>query len=354
MESLKINQDEVVTTKVNKFSKKMVVSSFLNNIFKYLMIILFLLLIFCHIKNFNELKRISNNINKNKIGKNIDSSFKYHLYERKMISEKMIKYSGWILKKNEPYFINGIIRKFKPKKCLEIGVARGGSSIIILNALKDISDSFLVSLDLNNKHPGYYVGENAKKYFPELTRNKKWQLYTGEQPHKFLDKLNLKFDFLFLDTVHFTPGELINIIEVMPFLEENAIIILHDTMIHLSTINTYYSPREVKFHPSQIFLMTSLPGYKVILEDEEKGTENIGAVFLNSNNEKDYLNYFLLLLSPWEYMPSNTHIEELRAFISKYYKKKIFLHLFNRAVEENKIYINNFKSIYKKVFRKEK
>ena len=141
MESLKINQDEVVTINLNKFSKKMAVSSILNNIFRYLMIILFLLLIFYQIKKYNELKRI-------KIRKNSDSSFKYHLYEREMISEKMIKYSGWILKKNEPYFINGIIRKFKPKKCLEIGVARGGSSIIILNALKDISDSFLVSLDL--------------------------------------------------------------------------------------------------------------------------------------------------------------------------------------------------------------
>ena len=353
MESLKINQDKVVTTKKNKFSKKMAVSSILNNILRYLTIILFLLLIFYQIKNFNGLKRISKNINEIKIGKNIEPSFKYHLYEREMISEKMIKYSGWYLSKNEPYFINGIIRKFKPKKCLEIGVARGGSSIIILNALKDINDSFLVSLDLYNKYPSYYVGENAKKYFPELTRNNKWQLYTGEQPHKFLDKLNLKFDFLFLDTVHFTPGELINIIEAMPFLEENAIIILHDTMLHLPSIYNDHRRREVLNHPSQIFLMTSIPGYKVIIEDKEKGAENIGAVFLNSNNENDYLNYFLLLLSPWEYMPSNTHIEELRAFISKYYKNKIFLHLFNRAVEENKIYINNFKSI-KKVFRKKK
>ena len=148
MESLKINQDEVVTTNLKKFSKKMAVSSILNNIFRYLMIILFLLLIFYQIKKYNELKRINKNINENKIGKIIDSSFKYHLYEREMISEKKIKYSGWLLKKNEPYFINGIIRKFKPKKCLEIGVARGGSSIIILNALKDINDSFLVSLDL--------------------------------------------------------------------------------------------------------------------------------------------------------------------------------------------------------------
>jgi hypothetical protein len=51
-------------------------------------------------------------------------------------------------------------------------------------------------------------------------------------------------------------------------------------------------------------------------------------------------------------MPSKTKIEELRVFILKHYKKKIFLNLFNRAVEENNIYINNFKSIYKKVFKK--
>ena len=64
-----------------------------------------LLFIIYQSKNINELKRIIKNINENKIGKNIDLNFKYHLYEREMISEKMIKYSGWILKKNEPYFI---------------------------------------------------------------------------------------------------------------------------------------------------------------------------------------------------------------------------------------------------------
>ena len=188
------------------------------------------------------------------------------------------------------------------------------------------------------------------KYFPELKSNNKWQLYTGEQPHKFLDKLNLKFDFLFLDTVHLTPGELINIIEVLPFLEENAIIIMHDTMFHLPT-NRYYIPREVKFHPSQIYLFTSLAGHKVIIEDTKKGAENIGAVFLHSNKEKYYLNYFLLLLSPWEYMPTKSQIEELRSFILKYYKNEIFLLLFNRAVKENEIYINNFKNVYNKVFK---
>lgn len=80
-------------------------------------------------------------------------------------------------------FINGLIRKYKPKNCLEIGVADGGSSILILNAIQDIQNSSLVSLDLNiqlyydqSKMTGYRVNQ----YFPELTQN--WKLLTGKQP----------------------------------------------------------------------------------------------------------------------------------------------------------------------------
>ena len=123
---------------------------------------------------------------------------------------------------------------------------------------KDIKDSFLISLDLNTKlycnnnfNTGYIVNQN----FSELT--KKWKLFTGEQSHKFLVKLKLKFDFLLLDTAHFSPGELINIIEVLPFLEEKAIIVLHDIMYHLPS-NNYFIPKEKKFHPSNIYLMSVL------------------------------------------------------------------------------------------------
>ena len=284
--------------------------------------------------------------NNNLSFKKFDIHFKYHNYQREMITEKMKRYSSWQLGRIEPYFINGIIRKYKPKKCLEIGVANGGSSIIILNAIKDIQNSFLISLDLNTKL--YYnskleTGYNVYKYFPELTKN--WKLYTGDQPHKFLDKLNLKFDFLFLDTAHFSPGELINIIEVLPFLEENAIIVLHDIMYHLISRNNI-RPKEIKSHPSNIFLMTSLYGDKVIIERDDKRIVNIGAIRLYPNQKKYYLNYFLLLLTPWEYLPSEDHIRDIREFIKKYYKKEIYLNLFNKSIEENKIYIHKFKKFY--------
>jgi len=53
---------------------------------------------------------------------------------------------------------------------------------------------------------------------------------------------------------------------------------MHDVMFHLPT-NRCYNPREVKYHPSQIYLMTSLVGYKVIIEDHQKGVENIRDVY---------------------------------------------------------------------------
>lgn len=304
------------------------------NFLKFGIIILFIFVLYC-------LRKLETFYSKNKF----DINFEYHNYQRQIITERMKKYSFWQLGGDQPFFINGIIRKYKPKKCLEIGVAAGGSSIVILNAIKDIKNSFLISLDLNTifyQDNKFKTGYSVFKYFPELT--KKWKLFTGEQSHKFLDKLNLKFDFLLLDTAHFSPGEIINIIEVFPFLEDNAIIVLHDIMLHLPSYNKLknYKP---KYHPSNIYLMASLYGDKVIIKKEGKllYRTNIGAIHLYSNQKKYYLSYFLLLLSPWEYMPTEEHIQELRDFIKKYYKEEIYLDIFNKAVAENKIYINNYK-----------
>lgn len=140
----------------------------------------------------------------------------------------------------EANFINGIIRKHKLKTCLEIGVANGGSSILILNAIKDFENSCLVSIDLFThvlSDPKNKIGYRAYEFFPELTKN--WKLFTGDQPHKFLVDLNMKFDLLFLDSAHFSPGEIINFIEVLPFLKENAIIIVHDLLWH------FYKKKEI-------------------------------------------------------------------------------------------------------------
>ena len=272
------------------------------------------------------------------------TNFNYTNYETFIITKDMEKKAGWMyMNSNQYYLINGIIRKHKPKMCLEVGVALGGSSILILNAIKDIKDSSLVSLDLNTNlyfNSRYKTGYRVKMYSPELTN--KWQLYTGEQPHVFLEKLKLKYDFVFLDTAHITPGEIINLIEILPFLKENAIIILHDIVWHFS--KEANSNKIISISSPTLVLMSSLRGDKIILKDK-LNIENMGAIFLYQNQEKYYLDYFLLLLNFWEYMPSEKQIEELRVFIKKYYDKDLYLLIFESAIRNNKNYVNKLKKI---------
>ena len=279
-------------------------------------------------------KKLSNDIpiNKNNNERKYDINFKYEDYDKDIITDKIIKYSGWMITLKQAQFINGIIRKNKLKNCLEIGVASGGSSVLILNSIKDIKNSILVSLDLNknvyndkNKLTGYRVNE----YFPELAKN--WKLYTGDQAHKFLVKLNIKFDFLFLDSAHISPGEMLNFIEALPFLNNNAIVIMHDLLWHFAYV------KRTKFYPSCINLISTIYGDKIFLSQPGKTISNIGAIFLHSNQKLHYLDYFLLLLNFWEYMPTDTQLNDLRSFIQKYYKDEIYIHIFDTAVSNNKI-----------------
>ena len=266
-----------------------------------------------------------------------DINFKYENYESNIITNKIKKESGWIITEGEANFINGIIRKNKLKNCLEIGVANGGSSILILNAIKDMDNSILVSLDINDKvfnDPTKKVGYRVNEYFPEL--NKNWKLFTGDQPHKFLVKLNMKFDFLFLDSAHVAPGEIINFIEALPFLNENAIVVIHDLVWHLFKRESIQS----KVYPSITPLVPAIYGDKVLLGASNGEVNNIVSVFLYPHQENHYIDYFLILLNSWEYMPLDNQIEDLRIFIKNYYKKNIYLNLFNTAVSHNKKAIN--------------
>lgn len=320
---------------LNNVNKKNV----LNKTGKLLFFIFFsLIIIICSILCFYYLYQIKNLINKNKIEKsfNIETNFNYSDYERNIITKKIIKKAGFQLSLKQVYFINGILRYYRPKKCLEVGVANGGSSIIILNAIKDIKNSFLISLDLNTQlylNTNLKTGFRVQKFFPELTKT--WKLLTGDLPHKFLTKLNETFDFIFLDTTHMAPGEILNFIEVLPFLKEKAIMIIHDTLWHFS--------EKIKFYPSNIYLFPNIRGKKILLKNN-KGIDNIGGVILYPNQRKYYLDYFLILLCFWEYIPTDNQLNDMRKFIKKYYNNNLYLQIFNLAVRYNQFAVEKHNS----------
>ena len=127
---------------------------------KYLIIIFFFLISFT-ISTFITIKY------KNRYQASIDNiniyldTYETNVYLR--IKEKLKTNKCSEMWSNQMEFLNGVVRKFRPKKIVEIGVKYGGASCIILNAIQDIENAHLYSIDLSNDS---HIGKCVKYLFP--------------------------------------------------------------------------------------------------------------------------------------------------------------------------------------------
>jgi predicted O-methyltransferase YrrM len=231
-------------------------------------------------------------------------------------------------------FINALILRKKPKKLLEIGVSAGGSSIVILNAIKDFSDAKLFSIDLNdiwykdtNYKTGYYVDN-----YPQLKG--KWKLFTGGLALKFIEEIALggEVDFCLIDTVHYNPGEIFDILMVLPFLKDDAVIVFHDVALH-----TYFSLKgRIALGQKAItnnLLMSSITGEKYLMDSMEGiNFPNIAGIKINKHTKENVFEIFNLLILKWSYIPTEVQEGEIFSHFSKYY---------------NEYYINYLKEVFK-------
>lgn len=263
--------------------------------------------------------------------KNLENKIKFDKYEVSRfyeIKDILDNHNCSQMWKNQREFLNGIIRKFKPKKVLEIGVASGSSSIIILNAIKDVKNSRLYSIDLFS---GQNVGYCAKIFFPKLI--KKWSLFTGNIASEFMEKIGNNIDLVFIDTAHFEPGEIMDFLIVLPFLKENAIAIFHDIGNQITK-----SRKRQEWAPYIIF--NAIRGKKILPSGNEILTQDIGAIILEGNQKSFYHDYFRLLGGQWQYFPKELHINSLRKYFSKYYDKDCIT-MFEEAVSFNREFVKN-------------
>jgi len=244
------------------------------------------------------------------------------------IKQKLIENHCSDMWANQREFLNGVIRKFLPKKILEIGVNRGGSSIIILNAIKDIKNSKLFSIDLFSDK---IIGKCVKEYFPELS--KKWQLFTGNIASEFMEKIGKNIDLVFIDSGHWEPGEILDFLMILPFLKENAIIIFHDiaNQITVSKVRDEWAP---------YIIFNGIRGKKILPSGNKILTHDIGAIILENNQKKYYHDYFRLLGGQWQYFPKEIYINSLKKHFKKYYDKEC-LFMFNEAVVFNREFVKN-------------
>jgi predicted O-methyltransferase YrrM len=229
---------------------------------------------------------------------------------------------------SERLFLNGIIRHFKPTKLLEVGIAAGGSSALILNAIQDIPGAMLYSHDYNSEYyrePGKPSGFVVHENCAELAN--KWKLMTGGLVAEHLDSIGGDIDFVLLDTMHSNPGEFLDFLMILPYLRSNAIVVIHDISLHMGP----HDWCQRSFTCGVLF--SALRGLKIVPESQLNNHShdymtdnlplpNIGAVILDSNMMSQVDDIFRLLSLSWEYQISDHDLLIANNHFKKHYGDK--------------------------------
>lgn len=189
-------------------------------------------------------------------------------------------------------FLAGLLKRYRPKTLLEVGVFAGGSSALMLHMLDKLGlESELVSVDLEDRwfnNPKLPTGWAAKKLYPD---KKNWHLYTGKFLPEIIEDLNLEFDFCFLDTAHAIPGEILDYLVALPFMREGGIVALHDTALYF--FNNHYKALATRI------LLASAVGKKITPRKLSEKDANLGAFEITADTYKYVGDVFSALGMPW-------------------------------------------------------
>ena len=201
----------------------------------------------------------------------------------------------------ESAFLCGMIRERKPTKIVEVGVAGGATTAIILKCIEDLgltSDTEVFSVDIleqfyrgNGERTGYladHIIESGEGKF-------RHSFFLGKPLPEVIDIIGDSIDFVILDTVHALPGEMLDFLTIFPYLRNGACIVLHDIA------NNHYGRHSNAF-ATQI-LLNSVIAERYVMKDQSRLYKypNIGAFVLTDNTEMSIPSIFGNLLVSWSY-----------------------------------------------------
>jgi len=217
-------------------------------------------------------------------------------------------------------FLCGLIKECKPKKMVEIGVAAGGTTAVILNCINELGlKTKVYSLDLfknyyryHNKKTGYLIEESKRILGTRLDHT----LCIGKFAVEYVKQIGEDIDFLILDTVHSLPGELLDFLAFFPLLKQGTVVVVHDIVLN------HYSSNIDGFATK--VLLDIVAGEKFVDVDEDGSLSNIGAFVVNEDTKKYIENVFSALTITWKYIPDNRELEIYRENYKENYIDNFF------------------------------
>lgn len=232
------------------------------------------------------------------------------------IAEHYFKTDNAEMSEIDHNFLVYLLDAFKPKKILELGVAAGGTSCLLLKHTGEGQHVFGVDLATNyyripSEPVGFEIAKNCSK-----EERERHTLITGRDIVDCIEEIGGGIDFCLLDTSHVLPGELLQFFVVYPYLADGACVVLHDISLN------FHPERQDKFTLYSYFsystklLFCSLASKCKMLPDQS--WPNIGAVIMDSETKNNIDSTFFALGVSWFEFPAS-QISKYREFIARHY-----------------------------------
>ncbi|MFG6346914.1 MAG: class I SAM-dependent methyltransferase [Lachnospiraceae bacterium] len=212
-------------------------------------------------------------------------------------------------------FLCGLLKRYHPHKVVEVGVAGGATTAVIMKCLELIhSDAEVYSIDLNRqyyrneeKQTGYQLEEIKDK----LANYANHRFLLGHILPEVIDDIGNDIDFVILDTVHSLPGELLDFLCILPYLRDGAIVVMHDITLNFDGNRDAFATK---------IILNSAFGEKYYNYSDR--VLNIAALKINGDTRKYAANLFSAFSITWTDFPSDLEVELYRKNYEKYYDEE--------------------------------
>lgn len=234
---------------------------------------------------------------------------------RPLTDEMYRKRPAWAVGSVSDYdaaFFSGLAMVVKPKKIVEVGVASGWGSVMLLKSLQEagVTDYEYFGVDISHRFyhdNSYATGQVMNEVTPELAL--RYRLLTGRSIAEVAPEIGEGIDFAFIDAHHMHPWATLDLLALLPFLVPESWVTMHDLNLCLKE-NHKHKNRGPKY------LFESWDGDKVhsIQVPTMAGALRLGA------DPKEHLPLLLdVLYTPWELPVDGRHLTAITNILTKAY-----------------------------------
>lgn len=235
-------------------------------------------------------------------------------------------------------FLCGIIKQIRPKKILEVGVAEGGTTAVIVKSLEILGlncDMFSVDLYEQLWHDKRletgYIYKKQKK-----TEDINHRFLFGKTVAGRLSQIGGEIDLVILDTTHQMPGEVLDFLSVLPFLSKDCMVVLHD--LNLSYLKAQTA--SLSSIRSAMGIIATKVVYTTVVAEKYYNFDaehlfNIAAFKVTEDTRKFSMDLFISLSFVWGYNLDDIVLQEYRNLFEQYYPPQC-LEMFDVCVKMNR------------------